>query len=441
MLSWLSSLVWSEEEKEATNNSIESVNSIETAPEVSIEKSLSIDTNSSSEQLEHIVIINETNKSSEVSEGKQDSEQHSTVKFLTDEKDEEVIEETKEETKAEKIEKSIQTDSLDKQVGSICINGEEIAVGRGSTSLYNSYSCMAMGSGSTNESSSKILTNPLIIPPAPVFTRQFAESMEKSLDKPFIKNLKTFAPKPPLRWVQRNSKVGRYDSNFPRHDFFNFTFSSKPSEKVPEKLTETLEKTNPTKVVIVLDESGSMGTYRSQIINGVNSIIDSLNNTDCQFSLIKFSTKCTIVHDNKPIKNVPKFEINDYYPTGMTALYDAIGKAFEIHENDKKVVMLIITDGVENSSQSYSGNSGLNRIVKKIENYKNKSTFGWNILYLCNDQTLLHQSKMLRIGQYKGDGTQSHITKFEQLERFFKEKLNDGISRYMSGEAKYVAIS
>ena len=67
--------------------------------------------------------------------------------------------------------------------------------------------------------------------------------------------------------------------------------------------------------------------------------------------------------DRVPIGSVEPFTEKDYRPGGCTPLYDAMGKTLNeleglIHPEDK-VVVTVITDGMENSSQEYSG-----RIIK-----------------------------------------------------------------------------
>jgi hypothetical protein len=61
--------------------------------------------------------------------------------------------------------------------------------------------------------------------------------------------------------------------------------------------------------------------------------------------------------DRLPIKSVPKLTQDDYLPSGMTPLYDAIGvtvgRLGESPVGDK-VIVVIMTDGEENSSREWS---------------------------------------------------------------------------------------
>jgi hypothetical protein len=66
----------------------------------------------------------------------------------------------------------------------------------------------------------------------------------------------------------------------------------------------------------------------------------------------------------------------------MTALYDAIGESvnFQLEQNPKNVLVVILTDGEENSSQKYT-KSDIKKLLKKMEKEN-----GWKIMYLGANQ-------------------------------------------------------
>lgn len=117
-----------------------------------------------------------------------------------------------------------------------------------------------------------------------------------------------------------------------------------------------------TDITVVLDRSGSMDACRIEAENGLNHFIaeQAAKPGEAVFTLVQFDTEYEFVHRGVPIGNVPKCTLQ---PRGMTALLDAVGRA--IHETGERlknmpesyrpglVVLLIITDGHENSSHEY----------------------------------------------------------------------------------------
>jgi hypothetical protein len=116
---------------------------------------------------------------------------------------------------------------------------------------------------------------------------------------------------------------------------------------------------NKALVNVILDKSGSMSMDTDNVIGAFNSFFDEFkkdSNVDYKVTLTLFDTQVYIPYSNKPIGEMPKLDRRVYDPSGMTALYDAIGKTItEIGEADKdtKVFVIILTDGQENSSIEY----------------------------------------------------------------------------------------
>lgn len=115
---------------------------------------------------------------------------------------------------------------------------------------------------------------------------------------------------------------------------------------------------------IVLDESGSMGGSKErEAREGFNRLVRDLNvhRIDGTVTLVTFNDRARLVNDKDEIGDVVTLEPNDYNPSGMTALLDAIGfcievvKTVDVEENDKFLIT-IITDGAENNSHEYTGN-------------------------------------------------------------------------------------
>ena len=126
------------------------------------------------------------------------------------------------------------------------------------------------------------------------------------------------------------------------------------------------------KIVIVLDESGSMQPIRSQIIRSINDLITEqkqIEERPATFTLVKFNNNVNRVMTNKLLKNVHNLDSSDYTPNGSTALYDAIGDTIQWFRNEKDVLMVIVTDGQENASTKYTKHQ-INKLIdeKKLNN-------------------------------------------------------------------------
>src|SRR6185436_9989779 len=115
---------------------------------------------------------------------------------------------------------------------------------------------------------------------------------------------------------------------------------------------------------IVIDESGSMAHLRSNVIEAVNNIINTIKTGADQFgqestvSLYLFNNSVKRRFFKVPAINVATLTSLDYYPSGGTALFDGVGMAISDFESgvdasdpDTSFVILTYTDGEENSSQ------------------------------------------------------------------------------------------
>jgi Mg-chelatase subunit ChlD len=111
-----------------------------------------------------------------------------------------------------------------------------------------------------------------------------------------------------------------------------------------------------TLILVVLDESGSMGVKQGDVIGGFNRFLrDQQRLPDpCRLGIVTFNTTVTRALAPRPIAEVPPLDAQTYVPGGNTALLDAVGTSVAIageHRREgERVLMLIITDGEENSS-------------------------------------------------------------------------------------------
>jgi len=136
-------------------------------------------------------------------------------------------------------------------------------------------------------------------------------------------------------------------------------------------------------VAFVLDESGSMCGQTSQTINGVNQYLDDLRKDNegkkVLFSLTKFTGCSQILHAAELLEDIPNLNHETYRPNGSTALLDAVGETITELETriDKNIpaLVVILTDGEENSSRNYN----YDQIRELIES---KKELGWSFVFL-----------------------------------------------------------
>jgi uncharacterized protein YegL len=137
---------------------------------------------------------------------------------------------------------------------------------------------------------------------------------------------------------------------------------------------------------MILDKSGSMEVVRDAVIEGYNDYLADLreDTADTYFSLTMFDTRFHHVLTAEPLAQVPALNALSYAPGGMTALYDAIGhtvvetdrRLAEEGRADMKVLVVVMTDGLENSSTDHTAAS-IGELVRSYELRGN-----WTFVYL-----------------------------------------------------------
>lgn len=143
-----------------------------------------------------------------------------------------------------------------------------------------------------------------------------------------------------------------------------------------------MSKKTKTLVCFVLDQSGSMWTVKSDTIGGYNEYVNALRDEKgMSMMLTRFSTKAVEIGEPKPIKEAVKLGNENYSPGGGTPLYDATAKSINKAEEckAKHTLVVIMTDGEENSSHEYS-KEALFALIKE------KETEGWKFAYLGANQ-------------------------------------------------------
>jgi len=156
-------------------------------------------------------------------------------------------------------------------------------------------------------------------------------------------------------------------------------------------------------IVCVIDRSGSMASISQDAIGGFNTFLAEQKKVPGEATLtyVQFDTDYEVVHENKPLNDVPDIDSKTYVPRGATALLDAIGKTIEsvgkrlsgLAESLRpdKVIFVILTDGEENSSHEYSKAK-----IKEMITHQ-KDVYQWGFIFLAANQDAFAEGVKLGI--------------------------------------------
>lgn len=151
-----------------------------------------------------------------------------------------------------------------------------------------------------------------------------------------------------------------------------------------------------TRIVIVLDRSGSMNQCRNSTITGFNTFLSKQKELpgEATLKLVQFDSNSDgmqydTVFDGD-IRSIENLTLETFIPRGSTPLLDAQGKTIvelgeelaAMKENDRpeKVMFVTISDGEENSSQKYDRIQIRNMITHQSTKYS------WDFVYLGANQ-------------------------------------------------------
>ena len=154
-------------------------------------------------------------------------------------------------------------------------------------------------------------------------------------------------------------------------------------------------------ITFVLDESGSMGHIAHSAREGFNEYLQEQLKGDGQtwWTLTTFTSRAWTRFAVIPGEEVRPLG-DDYSPNGMTALYDAVGtsliktRAFldSVGADDRPedVIIVILTDGMENSSRQWD----LGQVARLIADAEDD---GWQFVFLganLDSQAVAHNMGM-----------------------------------------------
>jgi uncharacterized protein YegL len=161
-----------------------------------------------------------------------------------------------------------------------------------------------------------------------------------------------------------------------------------------------------TEIAFILDRSGSMSSHLNAAIDGFNGFLREQKDTPGQarFSLVLFDDQYDKVCSSIPVAEVIELDKSSFVPRGSTALLDAIGWTIDelgsrlagMAESDRpgQVIVAILTDGEENSSEQFSLADISSCIAHQRDVYK------WQFFFLGADQDAIAAAAAMNIGPH-----------------------------------------
>lgn len=157
-----------------------------------------------------------------------------------------------------------------------------------------------------------------------------------------------------------------------------------------------------TKVLVnfIQDRSGSMSTVWQETLSGYKEFINQLregakkDSIEYIFNLTTFDTLIDNPVKAVPLDQVTGEELAPHGPRGSTALYDAVGKTLRATEpiQADKYIVVIVTDGQENSSREWTKDALHQAIEDKIK------VGNWTFTYLGTQPETWDDATSIGIG-------------------------------------------
>lgn len=161
-----------------------------------------------------------------------------------------------------------------------------------------------------------------------------------------------------------------------------------------------MANTDLTRLVFLLDRSGSMQSIKSDVEGGFAAFIEDQRAAagECAVTLAQFDSRYEVVYQAVPLSEVPPLDLR---PRGSTALLDAMGRlitdvkaeldALPDAQRPGTVIVSIMTDGHENASREWT-HPAIKALVEQQTNEHD-----WQFLYMGADQDAIEVGARLGV--------------------------------------------
>lgn len=200
--------------------------------------------------------------------------------------------------------------------------------------------------------------------------------------------------------------------------------------------SERMKKQKHIHHLIIVDASGSMERKVPEVQGGLNAIFRDLKAEEKEkkgaknrITVTDFSSHgdFNVLYKNAKPGDLEMLADGDYSTRAMTALYDAIGKSFQlVPEKADAVLVTIFTDGFENDSKEFDASA-----IKKLIGKKQEA--GWTVTFMGTSKEAMLQAHEIGIPRanvfaYEDSraGTEEAFLMMNASRKFFEEKvIND----------------
>ena len=175
-----------------------------------------------------------------------------------------------------------------------------------------------------------------------------------------------------------------------------------------ENIEASSEVDDALRIIMVVDETGSMWSMTDATIESYNGFISSQLNYDNQaekqkpqLSLIKFDSKFSVqswdnIDNSYLLDKTGENGFVKYQPGGPTALYDTLGCVLKAYGHERDTILVIITDGEDTSSSRFNAADVKSKITELVKS-KDDGGKNWVVNYIGANQDPLLVSESLGI--------------------------------------------
>ena len=134
-----------------------------------------------------------------------------------------------------------------------------------------------------------------------------------------------------------------------------------------------------THIICILDRSTSMRGLQDEVIRNFNKFLEEQQSIEgkAKMTLVLFDSEYEMVYDRVKLENIKPLSRETFKIQGCTAMNDAIGKTLTKMLDKEKAIVLIHTDGDENSSTQYTPS----HIKEMVDSLKKK----WEFIFVAGD--------------------------------------------------------
>jgi hypothetical protein len=187
--------------------------------------------------------------------------------------------------------------------------------------------------------------------------------------------------------------------------------------------------TNPdlSLIGVLVDRSGSMTTMRSDMEPALNNFLDAQKNVAgrCEVTLAQFDDEYEQVWTLRDIHDVPVYQL---VPRSTTALLDAMGRFItdigaELAARDEAarpatVIIVIVTDGLENSSREWTRAQVRELVTRQRDVYR------WDFVFLGANFDAIQEAASMGIAGSSSLTYQGHRSRqsMQSVDRYVRQR-------------------